>query len=340
MRGQQWLIGALVLAGVLAGGNAHAESEACPDAGVWSGKLLTDICWGCLFPIRVAGINLTGGDVPSDAATQSVCACGDNNGVQHPGIVTSMYEPARIVELVRKPGCSMALGGVTLNINNSTTWGTGSAATVTNSETGFYNYHYYAFPLLSIMELYLPKSCSVDGYGDFDMMYMSELDPTWNNDELAFFTNPEAAMAANPVAISACATEAAKMTVGQPIDSMWWCAGSWGGIYPFSGYTGNLDFARGTSLLSARAIAAQHRRGLAHLSMGNDALCRGKIFPTIPKQQYKFGMYFPVSEPNKGHMLGKNPWQWDNGPGSRKIPAVGEDALYILYRWRDCCSTY
>lgn len=293
-----------------------------------------------MFPIRVSGVQLTSGDAPKDAATQSLCMCSDNNGVGHPGIVTSMYEPARLIELVRKPGCSAALGGATLNINNSTTYGTAGPGDLSAEKSGFYNYHYYSLPLLDILELYMPKDCSVDGYSDFDVMYMSELDPTWSNDELAFFVNSEAAMTANPIAIAACAGEAATMTVGQPVDSLWWCAGSWGGIYPFSGTTGTRDFARGTGLLSARAIAAQHRRGLAHLTMGNEALCRGKIFPTIPKQQYKFSMFFPVPEVQQGHMLGKHPWQWNNGPGSRTFPGTGEDALYIVYRWRDCCSTY
>src|SRR5581483_1021735 len=87
---------------------------ACPDAELLSGKLLTDICWSCLFPIKVAGTPITGdgSEAPQKASTKSLCLCEDNLGVPHPGYVVSMWEPARIVELVRTPGCSPALGGI------------------------------------------------------------------------------------------------------------------------------------------------------------------------------------------------------------------------------------
>lgn len=86
------------------------------------------------------------------------------------------------------------------------------------------------------------------------------------------FTQPEAAAVANPLAISACTADAASSTLGKPIDQLFWCAGSWGHLYPLSGHTlafGSL--AENTSHLAARAIAAQHRRGLARRTMGNSA---------------------------------------------------------------------
>jgi conjugal transfer pilus assembly protein TraU len=56
----------LVLSAVgLPGARADAL---CPDAEVFSGKILTDVCWGCLFPIRIAGLPIGAGTVPSGAA--------------------------------------------------------------------------------------------------------------------------------------------------------------------------------------------------------------------------------------------------------------------------------
>ena len=76
-----------------------------------------------------------------------------------------------------------------------------------------------------------------DGYNDFDLMYMSELDPTWNDPDLAFFVNPGAALVANPVAESYCMADSISSTVKRkPLQELFWCAGSWGGIYPLSGY--------------------------------------------------------------------------------------------------------
>ena len=35
-----------------------ASYAGCPDAELFSGKLITDICWACLFPIRIAGLSI------------------------------------------------------------------------------------------------------------------------------------------------------------------------------------------------------------------------------------------------------------------------------------------
>ena len=37
-----------------------------------------------------------------------------------------------------------------------------------------------------MLDLFVKQACNPDGYMDLDIMYLSELDPTWNNDELAF----------------------------------------------------------------------------------------------------------------------------------------------------------
>ena len=40
---------------------AAADYTGCPDAGLLSAKLLTDICWDCIFPIRIAGTSIGSG---------------------------------------------------------------------------------------------------------------------------------------------------------------------------------------------------------------------------------------------------------------------------------------
>lgn len=104
------------------------DSLSCPNAELFSGKLFTDVCWACLFPIRIAGVSITPGDAPSGASTKSICMCEDNLGLWKPGIVNSLWEPARLIEVVRKPGCSLALGGITLPIGDKRLWGTLSDA--------------------------------------------------------------------------------------------------------------------------------------------------------------------------------------------------------------------
>jgi conjugal transfer pilus assembly protein TraU len=353
---------AFVAATASANEPATTNDPSCQDAKVLSGKLITDICWTCMFPIRIAGASF-GGDaakVPSMASNKSICLCYDGLGVPHPGFVVSMWEPARLVEVTKSPGCALTLGGLKLPLTDWRSQGTAGSGDLDDGDMAFRHYHYYAFPLLAMLNLYIQPNCNRDNYQDLDLMYMSEVDPTWNNDEIAFFINPEAAAIANPIALAACTADAAAATAGAPIDSLWWCAGTWGNLYPLSGNEVNKgSMPRDTSLLATRAVAALHRRGLAWNVMGNNNLCGGQIDPMLPKSMYRLSMFFPAAEagdtitftrqnadgttrddPVKtagSHVIGESTFTWGEW---RVIPGVGEDAIYVLWRWHDCCSTF
>ncbi|EBG2320418.1 conjugal transfer protein TraU [Vibrio cholerae] len=309
----------------------------CQNAEVIGGKLITDICWSCIFPIKVAGVPISGGggSFPSEAVSNPLCMCEDNLGVPRPGVTTSMWEPARLVEFQRVPGCSSVLNGVRFPFDR-TNQGHHGMGDMDGGDGSFMHFHYYAFPLLVMLDLFIKQTCNADGYMDLDIMYMSELDPTWNNDELAFFTNPEAAAVANPIAAAACTADAVSSTAGKPLKQLFWCAGSWGTLYPFSGnQNGGKGVIRDSSLLSTRVLAALHRRGLAWKTMGSEAMCRGVISPTLPKTQYKFTLLHPVPETNSSHVIGESTLTWGL---ARTIPAIGQDPIYTIWRWNDCCN--
>lgn len=40
-------------------GTASAADAMCEDSGIFGPKLFTDICWACLFPIKVSGVQIT-----------------------------------------------------------------------------------------------------------------------------------------------------------------------------------------------------------------------------------------------------------------------------------------
>lgn len=316
---------------------AAAGDPGCQNADVISGKLITNICWSCIFPVRLTGITISGasGKVPAEAAKSPTCLCHDKLGMPKPGYTTSMWEPARLIEFQRVPGCASVLNGAKFPMDR-TFQGHHGEARWDSSDGSFMHYHYYAFPLLIMMDLFVSSYCNPDGFADLDLMYLSELDPTWNNDEIAFFSNPEAALVANPVAALACPADAIASSAGKPMKSLFWCAGSWGSIYPLSGnQNGGKGVIRDTSLLSVRVLAALHRRGLAKSTMGNDALCNGKIAPTLPKTQYKFTLLHPVPETNSDHVIGESTLLWGT---AKTIPAVGQDPIYVIWRWNDCCN--
>jgi conjugal transfer pilus assembly protein TraU len=316
----------------------HANSAVCPNAGVLSAKLLTEFCWDCMFPIVVMGNRTTGGIIPEGAHTGAFCSCDDQLGVPRPGLTMSLYEPARLVELVRWPNCHMALNGARIPLGRSRMLGKAGMVDDTEWTRGFYHYHYYSFPLLTMLEIFTSGACMGDGIMDFDLLYASELDPTWNHEELAFFTNPESAIVANPLAVAACANDAVSSSAKNPINNMWWCAGTWGHLYPLTGNARlSSSMPLGTSLLATRAITALHRRGLEWSTMGSSAMCGGNLHPMLPKTQYKMAMFFPLPEASGGHVIGESTFLWGE---HRQIPGTGEDALYTIFRWRDCCMTF
>jgi conjugal transfer pilus assembly protein TraU len=327
---------------LLSGGVARAEADytgLCPNAELLGPRLFTDICWGCIFPIRVAGVDIFPGDndPPSKASDKVICACEDPLGIPQLGLGMGLWQPARLIEVVRTPGCSMALGGINLGITSARFRGTDGRNENDSADNVFYHVHNYAFPLLYMLELFIDSDCIGDGYLDFDLIDISELDPTWNNDEIAFFQSPEAALLANPVAQAACAADASLAAIGEPLDELFWCAGSWGGMYPFSGHTGAFgSLSQNTSMLAARKLAIDHRRAIAWRTMGDDAMCAGGgiIDPMITKSQYKMSMFYPLAEANGSHAIGESTFTWGE---HRKIPGIGEDTLINVFRWNDCC---
>lgn len=308
----------------------------CPDAKIWGAKLFTDICWTCVLPIRIMGERIGGTDgfVPPGASKKKTCVCDDELGLPDFGFPMGAWQPARLIEVVGEPYCSPALGGIKL-VDNSKHQGGRLVQGVKTDEVLYYDYHYYAFPLMVMLELIIQPKCNVGGYRSFDVMYLSEIDPIWSDDELAFYTNPETVAFANPIAQAACIADCAWVTAGQaPKEEAFSCAGCWGPMYPF---TGNMNYEfhpiRGSSMVATRAIASLHRRGLAHKTYGDDAMCGGKIFPMIPRPQYKMSLMFPSAEANNAHWIGDNVLKW----GESRNRIGQEQYLYLLWRYTDCC---
>lgn len=328
-----------------ADGSGSNQSLVCPDAEIFGAKLITGICWNCIFPITLAGGVMKLGDpdeqkAPEDANDRPTCACPSNpmDPIPLPGLAVSFWEPARIIEVVRTPFCMASFGGTKikdswrgmgtkgLNVEPGNDTQTGSAKA---------HVHYMAFPILAMMNMLLDATCNPDGYVDPDLLYVTELDPTWSSDELALLTNFETMLFANPVALAACAVDAAASTAGYPMQKLFWCAGTWGTVYPMTGNDPNsVSRPVTSSLFATRMLAKLHRLGLARKYTGSETLCRAPFHPTLHKTQYKMSTLFPIVESRQNHWIGESSFKWGEW---RNIPAAGEDHLYMLYRFNDCC---
>ena len=110
---------------------------------------------------------------------------------------------------------------------------------------------------------------------DLDILYLSEIDPTWNNDELNVFLYPESLLLANPIALAVMpgrrrgsgdpgkprSAVLLRRLLGPPLSRR------------RSSYLQHTSMPRNTSLLGSRTMAQLHRLGLARRTMGDDTVC-------------------------------------------------------------------
>lgn len=344
----------------------------CPSANIFK-SLITDVCWDCMLPINIGGVIST--NRPDGASEQKgLCNCPDDLGVPEFGWPLPMWMPSRISEVVKMPWCSPALGG--LKLQDDLTAGLGgqsNSSAGTKTDVAFYQYHWYASPFAEMLEMFFIPECNVDGVVDFDLMYMSEIDPTHKNDMLSLLLTVEAVAFASPLARLWCAGDCGLVTAGLLTEDSWGCAGCDGSLYP---YTGNVDEnedpVSATSLITQRVIGGLHRKGLAPKTIGDIAMCSRQYWPTTPRTQYKASMLFPKAEASPSptqaffeldengdvkkdtndkpvvsenyehsdlnccHFLGESVHKWSTVRGGMSIPGK-EDYLYLIYRYKDCC---
>jgi len=194
----------------------------------------------------------------------------------------------------------------------------------------FYQAHWYIYPLIYWLNLLTDFVCMEKA--EVDIAYMTELDPLWNDDELSFIINPEAALFGNPIAQMACAADCALARFSN--DALFWCGGCQGSLYPF---TGNVPAHSGgiqaSLLITQRFMAKLHREGLLGGYIDTPGLCDKYPMPIIKKSQYKTQMTYPI--PSTGcHPLGRSDAIWSTG---KNIPYKGEDFGYLIWRKRLCC---
>jgi conjugal transfer pilus assembly protein TraU len=303
---------------------------------------ITDICWSCAFPIAIAGrpiVSMDQEDVTKVGGNPSgggglFCAC---NNPPRVGVKTSFWEPARRADVTRTPFCFVSLGGVTLDPGFKAPEG---QVTVNPDGTKSSNYqvHWYIDPLFYWLGVILDNPCMERN--EFDLAYMTELDPSWQDDELTLLLNPEVILFANPIAQAACAGDCVLSTVGFGSDLLFWCAGCNGSVYPFNGkVSSHVSAVQASSLLVQRFAAKAHRMGMVPGTAGSGALCGYTYMPLMDKGQYKYHMLYPVPQTKKiagrcCQPLGRTTTLWGAG---RSYPYRGEDFSYMIFRKRDCC---
>lgn len=299
---------------------------------------ITDICWSCLFPLSIGAMKIWPSDRPdTNNPDLPICACG--SPVPRIGISIGFWEPARLVDVTAKPWCFPNLGGMKLDPGFDIGMGQSQQSRMHGGQAGTqanYHAHYYVYPLLYWLEILTDFLCFEAS--SFDVAYISEIDPLWNDDQLTTLINPEVALFANPLAVAACAADCAASTAKLPIDQMFWCAGCNGQMYPMNGnISHHVGPVQSSRLAAERMLYKMHRQGLAWGTAGSKALCGKYLMPILKRSQYRIQMTNPIPTV-KGKFacssIGASTLPPDAG---RHYPVGGEDFGYLLWRKRNCC---
>ncbi len=293
---------------------------------------VTDVCWQCVLPFRMGGITIADSDIdsPADDIASPVCICGTTIGIK-----ASFWEPARIEETVKDPYCFNLLGTQLANAQEGFLGGgyrEGDPGRNTFQQT-----HHMIFNVWSVLDLFLDLPCLEAG--GFDVAYMSEIDPTWNDDLLSFILNPEALLFGNPVTQLACMVDSVASTVGVPLSPLFWCVGSHGSAYPLTGHVANDNYVQDNALLAERMVYKQARELLLWDTGLNE--CGPVPMPIWVKEHYRLQMMKPIRDWTC-QPLGRSSLIW----GSQKNPPFGsggnasDNFDWLLVRKKACCIGY
>lgn len=311
-------------------------------------NVITDICWECIFPIRIGGSKVTTGDDQEEERRGHFNFSGNGNLIcmcpkpplnqPTPGIRISFWEPLRLMDVTRHPYCLVNLGGIRLG-NSQSVKDRGTVA-LTEGEGGlknsFFQVHWYVFPVFYLFELLTDFVCMEKKA--FDLAWLTEFDPLWNRDEWALLQNPEALLFGNPIAQGACAADCAKVsTTGYGFDPMFWCAGCHGSVYPFTGsIPAHITGVQATELAGIKFMAMMHRRGLLRAYLGSLDICKASVCPLIKKSMYRLQMLSPIPAPNVCAGLGKSDFLHPRN-AQREIIHNSMNYGYLVWRRRECC---
>ncbi len=299
---------------------------------------ITDLCWSCLFPISMGGMALyKGGQEDNENPNQLLCSC--SSPFIPIGIQTGYWEPARRVDVTRKPYCMVSMG-IELDIGFKTPEGE-IRIKDDGTKHSFWQAHWYADPILYWLDVMAGHPCLETG--EFDVAYMTEIDPLWNDDELTILLNPETVLFGNPLAQAACMGDCIKSSVGFGSNTLFWCAGCNGSMYPLNGrVASHISGIQASSLVAQRLAAKMHRQMLTWGTAGVQGLCNVYPQPIMNKRQYKYSMLYPKPQAKKGEddtkkccqPFGRTTAVWGSG---RSFPYKGEDYSYELFRKKNCC---
>lgn len=301
-------------------------------------KAIAALCYECMFPIRIASIPVAVGPMWNEPALtgsfQPLCICPMPPPIFFRiGIPVSFFEPSRIVEIVSDAYCFPTLGiDMASNFTGGVLGGTEATGDHGQSNT-FFQAHWYTFPLYTWLEIMIDVLCVE--MTSFDIAYITEIDPMWQNDSLSAWMSPEAVLFGNPIAQLACAADSVAATISRySLDPLFWCKGTWGNAYPLAGNTIGKNFVEDSASVAATFIYKLHREMLLWNQFGPGILlCFKWPSPIWFKNAYRLQLISPVPH-FLAVVIGQSGIEWTP---AKNIPFIGDNFSYIVFKKKECC---
>lgn len=301
---------------------------------------ISDPNWAAdMFPIVVSGVSL-GGSQPPLVHEPAVCLCPSHLfGYPVPGIGMSYWSPSYIVEVTTHPGKLLTLGGANVlgsAFRQEMGPAKSNAAGGANQGESRAQVHWYNYPLFAMLNIAVDMGGCTNMDTGFDLAMMTEPDPTWQNDLWSIIFSPEATLFANPIAQLACMVDATASTVAYPLDPMFWCAGAWGSLYPFSGNPNSEQSDQQANALTlAKFLARQFRIGVMWDTVGPAAYCTAVPSPVLVKSQFRVDPVYPHPVFGSPIYIGQSAIRWGLIPPANY--PTGQDSAYLLWMAHQCC---
>jgi len=299
---------------------------------------LKDVCWRCLFPLSIGDFEVVKGDLPDadinmgHKLSSPIGTCTTTLG-SRVGLKIGYWEPMAVVDVTDTPYCLVNLGGHKLGLGKHTARG-GRITSDDGVSHAFYHVHWYKYPLIAWLNLITSSGCKQGG--DFDVAYLSELDPAWRDSEMSFVLNPEAALFGHPLAQGACAADSLSSTLQKkPIDSLFWCAGAQGSYYPETGHVSSpISPVQTALLLTERMNFKLHRPPTPLISDSSaSSPCASHHSMKVPKSRYRYEMVNQVPDGKHCYPSGYATALWE---ASKIKPHTPDQFGFLVWRKRNC----
>ena len=247
-----------------------------------------------------------------------------------PGIVVMYWEPALLIETVKKPGDTLigslasVISGLTREaVGNfaSTVAGLGipvssgsGSSKITGTNLQFNEAHVYEFPFRDQIMAFIDMECPDKLPTGSFIKYLSELDSLeWRIG---------AVEALHPKSMASAASGLTCAATGAFLDDL--CMGFWGATYPRRGFITHQSGVAGSAVAAVRAVSIASLLG----STSHTVLETTGFIPSFESD--KLELIYP--SPSGCIKIGQNPISWESG----KLSASGK-YLWVYWRRRICC---